>query len=256
MARKDDELLQTGRRRNHGGSRRETPKIIWLALAVCIIGAALLFRTPGGDVPTGIGESRTVITVPGEEAGHPGTDSLDVAGDPLGPPQQRRSGEVDVGDVGTPLTPETPETAVRKPEPGAGDGVKLINLTTDAPQKTVEPPADDPAGSAAFKTGPADRPEVRTPPPSATPAEPAAFAPAEEGPYLVQVGSFGDAANADLEAARLQKMGWDARVKVANMADSSMIYRVRIGYFPDRESAEAFIKQNRNHLPAAIPVHR
>ncbi|MGD9546159.1 MAG: SPOR domain-containing protein [Candidatus Krumholzibacteriia bacterium] len=252
MARKDDELLQTGKRKNHGGSRRETPKIIWLGLAVCIIGAALLFRSPGGDVPTGIGESRTVITVPGEDTGPAGTDSLDVAGDSLGAPPVQRSGEVDVADVGTRLTPETPETAAKKPASDADGGVKLVNLTPESPEAPTEGPAQD----AGVGTTAADRPAAKTTPPAVPADEPAPIAPQEEGPYLVQVGSFGDAANADLEAARLQKMGWDARVKVANMADSSMIFRVRIGYFPDRATAEAFIKQNRKHIPAAIPVHR
>ena len=35
-----------------------------------------------------------------------------------------------------------------------------------------------------------------------------------------------------------------------------MIFRVRIGYFKSRTEAEAFIRQNRKHMPGAIPVHR
>ena len=50
MARKDDELLQTGHRpapgRNH---ERGTPRIIWAALLIAMIGAFLIFRSPGGS---------------------------------------------------------------------------------------------------------------------------------------------------------------------------------------------------------------
>jgi cell division septation protein DedD len=72
----------------------------------------------------------------------------------------------------------------------------------------------------------------------------------------VQVGSFGEAANADGAAAKLRAAGWDARVKVGNTSDGTMIHRVQIGYFTTRQQAEAFIAQNRKDLAGAIAVHR
>ena len=35
---------------------------MWVAIAVCIIGAVLIFRDQGSEVPTGIGEYQTVVT--------------------------------------------------------------------------------------------------------------------------------------------------------------------------------------------------
>ena len=41
-----------------------------------------------------------------------------------------------------------------------------------------------------------------------------------------------------------------------NTSDGTIIYRVRIGYFPSRADAETFIKQNRTLMPGAIAQHR
>ena len=72
----------------------------------------------------------------------------------------------------------------------------------------------------------------------------------------MQVGAFGEAANADREAARLREFGWDARVKMGNRADGSIAYRVRIGYFASRADAETFARQQKQRIPDAIAVHR
>ncbi len=229
MARKDDELLQTGRRpspgRNHG---RGTPRIIWGALLVALIGAFLLFRQPGGGEPSGIGENRSVITVPADDLDSLAADlGVDDATGTV-PPAEPRSGQVEMKDIAESLTPEVPaggETAPAKTPPPE---VKATVKPTSKPKPAPAKPA----------------------------AETETIIPAANGPYLVQTGSFGDPDNADREARRLQKLGWDARVKVSSTADGGLIYRVRIGYFPSRDRARAFIRQNKRRMPGAIAVHR
>ena len=213
-----DGLLKDGTSRlAKAGNRRGMPRIMWLAIVVCVVGAVLLFRNQGGDVPTGIGERRSVVTV--------GADSAVV---PDGAP---RSGDVDIAGEVQVLTPE-------RPQGGAGAAEQPAEAE---PEAAAKPPAANPA-----TTRPA--------------AEPAAAAervvPRADGAWLVQVGSFGEAANADGAAAKLQAKGWDARVKVGNTSNGAMIHRVQIGYFATRQAAEAFVAQNRQDLAGAIAVHR
>ncbi|PIV80659.1 hypothetical protein COW53_08510 [bacterium CG17_big_fil_post_rev_8_21_14_2_50_64_8] len=229
MARKDDQLLQTGHRPSAGrNQRRGTPRAIWLALFVAMVAAFLLFRQPGGGRPTGIGENRSVITVPADDLDSLAVDlgiadTLDTDADH---PAQPRSGQVEMQHIAQELTPEKPSGGQQETAPA----------TTPSPRTT--PPAPEPARE---KPATKPLPEVQ---------------PEASGPYLVQTGSYGDAANADREALRLQKFDWDARVKVSSTADGAMIYRVRIGYFPDRGAAQAFIQAHGKQLRGAIAVHR
>jgi cell division protein FtsN len=197
------------RRRRKG---KGLPRIMWVAIAVCIIGAVLIFRDKGGDVPTGIGEYQTIVTAPDED-----TNLVEKS--------EPRSGDVDISDQAATLTPEKSkgQTADKPVEPAP---VKQAATTTTTPKSTTPKPA------------------------------PQLIKPATSGPYLVQTGSFGDAANADKEATRLKDKGFDARVKMGNTSDNKLIYRVRIGYFKSRTEAEAFIRQNRKAMPGAIPAHR
>lgn len=192
------------------------PRIMWVAIAVCIIGAVLIFRDQGGDVPTGIGEYKTVVTAPENEEAPPAENVP-------------RSGDVDITEQTAELTPEKPTG-----EPAA----ETVTKTEAAKPAPIEPKPEPPAV----------KPTPKTPPPPR-------IQPADRGPYLVQTGSFGDSENADKEASRLQKLGFDARVKVGNTSDNNIIYRVRIGYFKSRTEAEAFIRQNRKAMPGAIPAH-
>lgn len=198
------------------GGRRGIPPILWLAVVVCAVGAFLLFRQPGGDEPTGIGERSSVVTVDADSLG---------ASDREAP----RSGEVVIGDETRELVPETPE----------GEAAEAVQEEKPAPQPavTTPPPA---------RKEPAEREA-----PAEDPVKPAA-----NGGWIVQVGSFGSAGNADREAARIREAGWDARVKVGNTSDGSMIYRVRIGYFATRDLARTFATQNQGLISGAIAVHR
>lgn len=211
-------LLKDGTSRHaKAGRSRGIPRILWVAGVVCAIGAFLLFRQPGGDVPTGIGERSSVVTV--------GADSIVTPGTAV-----PRSGEVDIGDEARELVPESPDE-------GAAQATK---------QETVKPPEPAATTTAPVRTEPA--------PKQSPPAE--RIAPAAAGSWVVQIGSFGSPENADREATRLREAGWDARVKVGNKSDGSMIYRVRIGYFATRDLARTFAGQNQDQIPGAIAVHR
>jgi len=196
---------------------RGLPRIMWVAIAVCIIGAVLIFRDQSGDVPTGIGEYKTVVTAPETENPAP------IENTP-------GSGDVDINEQTTDLTPEKP-----------AEGSATQPAAKPEPQKA-------PSGTSKPKSEPVK--------PAATSPQPERIKPVDSGPYLVQTGSFGDSANADKEATRLQGLGFDARVKVGNTSDGTIIYRVRVGYFKSRTEAEAFIRQNRAVMPGAIPAHR
>ncbi len=227
-----DGLLKDGTSRlAKAGNRRGMPRIMWLAIVVCIVGAALLFRGQGGDVPAGIGERRSVVTV-----------GADTAAAPAAAP---RSGDVDITTETRAITPEMPSG-----QAAAATEAATRTETTPPPAETTAPA---PAKTTPAKTTPAT--STTTAKPAAKPAAPA-VTPASEGPWLVQAGSFGQAENADRAAAALRTKGWDARVKVGNTSDGSMIHRVQIGWFATRQDAETFIKQNRKDLAGAIAVHR
>ena len=153
-------LLKSGAKFRRPRQGRGLPRIMWVAVAVCIIGAIMIFRDQGGRVPTGIGEYQTVVTAP--ETG----TSLQGENEP-------RSGDVDISDQTTTLTPEKP---VGEPSTQAGD------------KTASQPPVKQVTTS-----------DTTTKPAAAKPTKPAPqfIKPLDRGPYLVQTGSFGDAANAE-----------------------------------------------------------
>jgi len=216
MAAKKQGLMKDGTRRRtpatKGGRGGGMPRIMWLAIVVCLAGAIFLFRNQSGDVPTGIGENQTVVTAPEVET------NLDQENSP-------RSGEVDITEQANTLTPEKSETTSAPAETPKAETTK-----TEAKPVAAKPTATKPA--------------------------PDPIKPLANGPYVVQIGSFGKAENADKEATRLTQLGWDARVKVGNTSSGEIIHRVHIGYFKSRSEAEAFIRQNRRQMSGAIAVHR
>ena len=239
-----DKKPSVRRRRRAGKSGKGgMPRIMWLALLVCVAGAVALFRSGGSDhIPTGLGENRTVVTAP------------DLDTEPV-------SGDVEIAAEGLQLTPETP---VPGADLGQADNAPLeLELSrpleeTRAVDTETAPATTDAAAPAETKpaataqTLPAD---VKSEPVHTAPPVPR-IAPQPQGPYLVQAGSFGDTENAQKEADRLQKAGWAAAVRVGNTAGGDLVYRVQIGYFATREDAQTFIDQNRRKLPGAIPAHR
>jgi len=82
-----------GTRTRRSRKGRGLPRIMWVAIAVCIIGAVLIFRDQGGDVPTGIGEYQTVVTAPESGADLPENN-------------EPRSGDVDITGLSGEVTVE------------------------------------------------------------------------------------------------------------------------------------------------------
>lgn len=214
--RKDGTSTRT--RTSRAKKKGGTPRIMIAAVAVIIAGAALLFWPKGNSVPTGIGERQSVVTVPDPEDS---TRTI-VPGAP-------RSGDVDINHEDQKLTPETPE------------GEKAA--AQEEPIKKIEP---------VVKAKPAPA----KPKPKSTQPPPPPILPGSEGRWAVQTGGFGDAANADQEAARLKTTGWDAMVRAGSNSQGEMVYRVWIGYFESRDQANAFIRQNKKSLADAFVVHR
>lgn len=207
-------------RKPAAAGKRGMPPVMWVGVVVIVVGAVFLFRQGGDDVPTGIGEQRTVIT---SEASYGALEE-----------ENPRSGDVDISGEETTLVPEEPEGGQAEPAKKETKQ-ETVEKTTTAPPKTTQ---------AAQTSLPV--PETRPDP----------VRPNETGGWVVQVGSFGSAENADKEAARIKDKGWDALVKVGNTSDGKIIYRVRIGYFKSRSEAEKFIRENRKTVGGAIAVHR
>jgi cell division protein FtsN len=155
-----------------------------------------------------------------------------------------RSGDVDISAAGGPgLTPEKP----------IADQVEAAQKKADQP-KVEQPKVEQPKVEQPKPTPPVQKPAAKKTPPARTP-EPR-VTPSAQGQYAVQVGAFGEAVNADNEAARLKTLGWDARVRAGNNSSGEMVFRVWIGYFSSRQTAQTFINQNSKQLSGAIPVHR
>jgi len=129
---RSDGLLKDGTSRlAKGTGGKGMPKIMWVALVVIVGGAVLLFRQPGGDMPTGIGERRSVVTVGADSAGH----------DPA-----PRSGDVDIAAQTRELTPEQPADA----------SVDQPAATTVPPPAQETKPKPEPAEAAAREPAPAE----------------------------------------------------------------------------------------------------
>ena len=225
------------------GQNTGMPRVMWLALLICVAGAVALFRSGGGDHPTGLGEYQTVVTAPDVEFNLSEQDAA------------HRSGEVDISDQGLHLTPETPVAGERSV--ARDDSPLTFTVPAESPPTggnlSSEPAASEPAADAAT---PAKSTVATTPAPARTAAPGPRLAPQPAGPYVAQVGSFSSTENAQKEVARLKKAGLDALVKVGNTADGALTYRVQIGYFAARVDAERFITQNSRYLSGAIPAHR
>jgi cell division protein FtsN len=236
------------RRRVGRGGKGGMPRIMWLAVLVCVAGAVALFRTGGTrNTPSGLGENRTVVTAP-ETGGTPAASDVEIEGEGLQlTPEKPVAGSEMGGASNQPL-----EVAVDKPLNETPHIDTTVPPATTGRAVPADPTPDAPAPAPAEQL----RPDVEPAEPAAKPAPPPRLEPATQGPYLVQAGSFGDTENAQKEAERLAKLGWPAAVKVGSKAGGGVVYRVQIGYFATREDAQAFIDQNHAKLPVAIPAHR
>ena len=158
----------------------------------------------------------------------------------------------------------------RVPLPGQEDQeIRTVVLDRDrtqpVPASTAEPvaaaPARADAGNETAEPAPRPAPERVPAQPEPDPAPktaPAAGANAptasSTGMWAVQLGSFGNEANAERLAADLRKQGFAAFLSRLN-GDSGVLHRVRVGPQKDRESAEAMAErlQKAGHKGQVVP---
>jgi DedD protein len=168
-----------------------------------------------------------------------------------------------------PLEVDSSRTALRLPAPDEPLPVRTQTLTLDAPDADanqdpfVKPaPAGPPASSTPAastpppeaKPGAKDGPVAKEPqlaradgvaanarPPAAAPSAKPASAPAArpaQGDWVVQLGSFGEEANAKRLAQRVNTYGFKPEVSSVRSSGRAM-YRVRMGPYGSRAQAEA-----------------
>jgi DedD protein len=129
--------------------------------------------------------------------------------------------------------PPTEETAVLPPAPAATAGEPAANETSPAPPETSA--ATTPARAAPS-------PEPRSA--AAEPPKPAATA--ASGAWIVQLGVFGEEANARRMAQRSSTFGYKADVS-SYRANGRTLYRVRVGSATSRGQADATASALRAH---------
>jgi cell division septation protein DedD len=119
---------------------------------------------------------------------------------------------------------------------------KATPLSKAAPDEIVSSAGGTPAAAqkpAGKETG-ARRPAAATAP---------AKAPAAED-FSVQVGSFGSSEQAERLRTNLTQKGYPARVQLSSVPGKGLRYRVRVGSYPERASAD----QTAHHLTAQEQV--
>lgn len=97
---------------------------------------------------------------------------------------------------------------------------RTADTTTEAPARTTTP-APSPVAETTEEPVSGNASSTR---------------PAVGGDWVLQVGSFGNAANAARLVSRLQEASWQAYQEKVEMG-SNALYRVRVGAWPDRDRA-------------------
>lgn len=90
---------------------------------------------------------------------------------------------------------------------------------------------------------PKSEPEVVERPPATEPGNTAATA-ERSGPYLLQVGSFKSASDADSVRAKLALLGFDARIQTTRMGEDTW-HRVRLGPFESAPKTDQLLSRLR-----------
>lgn len=207
----------TSRRSRTGGSGRgRGTPPIMIAALVVVVVGAALLFWPKGGANT---------TGIGEQQSVVTVPDSTLSAAKMTSTEPTRSGDVDIAQQEKKLVPE-----------------KLSGATQAKVETTKPAPKPEPTPAARAKVS--DKPAV---PP---------IEPKSDGRWAVQTGGFGEAANADKEAARLLASGWKAMVRAGSNSQGKMVYRVWIGYFTSRDEAGTFIRQNQKKLADAFVVHR
>lgn len=159
-------------------------------------------------------------------------------------PMPMRTEILRLGEPAESSVEPTPRPAAASPAPEVA--------ATEAPRNETEPQAEE--SRAADTTVAAVRPEPEppapTPPPRTAPSAPktsaAAATTAAGGDWAVQLGSFGDEANARRMAQRAGTYGYKAEVS-SYKSGARTLYRVRVGPQATRGAADAAASALRAH---------
>jgi cell division septation protein DedD len=161
------------------------------------------------------------------------------------------AGPAPAREAATAAAPESAKTVTTvKTTPSAGSPTRTAaGRASQKPAKATPPPKAAPAEGTppaaqkpAGKDSGARRP---APAPAATPAK----APAVED-FSVQVGSFGNSESAERLRTNLTQKGYPARVQLSSVPGKGLRYRVRVGSYSERASAD----QTAHHLTAQEQV--
>ncbi|WP_412851617.1 SPOR domain-containing protein [Ectothiorhodospira shaposhnikovii] len=138
--------------------------------------------------------------------------------------------------------PVPPEPVFERPVPAPIQEQRLAAapqappVVRESPMPSTPPPQPRPQARSVPES-------VPTPPPPAEPRSPVAARSPEPGTpvaggWVVQVGSFGQEANARGEADRLRRAGFPAFVERTS-ADGRVLYRVKVGPELERHAAQS-----------------
>lgn len=121
------------------------------------------------------------------------------------------------------------------PAPAPQTAAPPPSVVRESPMPSTSPPQPRPQARAVPEAAPAPPPpaEPRSPPVARTPEPGTPVA----GGWVVQVGSFGQEANARGEADRLRRAGFPAFVERTS-ADGRVLYRVKVGPELERHAAQ------------------
>lgn len=134
------------------------------------------------------------------------------------------------------LQPKQPASVPQAGESGA-DGQATGGQSTESGSTPTPPtPAAAPARPPAVTADPLGD-LVKSRSGLSTPAPAASASAAEPFQYFVQAGAFRTQAEADAQKAKLALLGLDARISERDQG-GRIVYRVRLGAFDDKDSAE------------------
>jgi cell division septation protein DedD len=159
----------------------------------------------------------------------------------LTPPQISVLDTISTAKISTAQDPDTvdkkPVTADKKPVAAASQSSSPPPHTLPLVAKSRTMPSPPPAFSEP------ERPQAVQPVPKPAKTLPPLTVPKSQSPsgtaYIVQVGAFGQAANAAQVVSQLKKDGYEAGLLKINKSDGNVLYRVYIARFSDESRAKA-----------------
>lgn len=133
--------------------------------------------------------------------------------------------------------PEDPPAGRKEQEGSSADEGKAAEQEAAKPPEKAERPAAPP-----LKRSPAARPQPLTAKKETVPAKTAV----PKLRYTIQVASYPEKTMADEEARNMKKRGYAAFVVSTDLSDRGKWFRVRIGSFSNKQSAEKLAKELRS----------